>query len=135
MNLHLLAEIGQKALITQNGKVLMCRGAGEGDFWDFPGGRLNEEENPQEGLLREIKEELGLEGVLVGSPIFTSVRSFEKRPPRFFVVYVCTLPTEDTVFKLQEEEIAEVRWISESDVENLKTPPEWKEVLREYFIK
>lgn len=58
--------IGVKALIKHEGKVLILReaaydeGINEGK-WDIPGGRINPEEPILDGLVREVKEESGLE--------------------------------------------------------------------------
>lgn len=57
--------IGAKAIIVNNGKVLLLREAmyDEGintGKWDVPGGRINPEEPILEGLQREITEESGL---------------------------------------------------------------------------
>jgi len=48
------------AVIIENGKVLLARRANEPfkDHWDFPGGFLECNEKPQEGLRREVAEEL-----------------------------------------------------------------------------
>lgn len=50
------------ALIEREGEVLLARrqGAFEG-CWEFPGGKLEEDESPEECLRRELREELGLE--------------------------------------------------------------------------
>ncbi|MEW6407691.1 MAG: NUDIX hydrolase [Patescibacteria group bacterium] len=50
------------ALIVKNNQVLLGRRAGPPfkNKWDVPGGFLEEGEAPDRGLLREIKEELGL---------------------------------------------------------------------------
>lgn len=50
------------AIIRQNNRVLLCQrkeGALRGK-WEFPGGKLEEGETPEECLVREIKEELGI---------------------------------------------------------------------------
>lgn len=51
------------AVITDGNKVLLCRRDIEPfkNFWDLPGGFLEEGEHPEEGVRREIKEELGIE--------------------------------------------------------------------------
>lgn len=50
-------RISIKALILdKDGKFLLCR---ESDGrWELPGGGLDHGENPQDGLMREIKEEM-----------------------------------------------------------------------------
>jgi 8-oxo-dGTP diphosphatase len=51
------------AIIRHNGKILLCQrktGALAGK-WEFPGGKLENGESPEECLVREIREELGLE--------------------------------------------------------------------------
>lgn len=48
------------AIITKDNKYFLTqRGYGEfKDFWEFPGGKLELNETPEEACVREIKEEL-----------------------------------------------------------------------------
>ena len=50
------------ALILDQGKVLIaCRASGEhAGFWEFPGGKLEPNESPEDCLFREIQEELSI---------------------------------------------------------------------------
>ena len=51
-------------IIYQNKKILICQRKEEGDHplkWEFPGGKLKDNENNQEALKRELKEELSIE--------------------------------------------------------------------------
>lgn len=50
------------AVIEQKGSILLARrqaGSMAGK-WEFPGGKVREGEEPEEALVREIREELGL---------------------------------------------------------------------------
>ncbi len=60
------------AIIVHDNKIFATQ-RGYGDFkggWEFPGGKIEPEETPQEALKREIMEELGIE-IMVGELIDT----------------------------------------------------------------
>jgi len=51
------------ALIDAQGRVLLAQrppGKSMAGLWEFPGGKLHPGETPEAGLVRELKEELGL---------------------------------------------------------------------------
>ena len=52
------------AIISIDQKILMARRGPQkhlAGYWEFPGGKLEENESEEECLIREIKEELGVE--------------------------------------------------------------------------
>jgi len=59
------------ALIEQEGKVLAAQRSATMTLplkWEFPGGKIEAGESPEECLVREIKEELGV-SVLIGTAL------------------------------------------------------------------
>ncbi|MFZ9595895.1 MAG: (deoxy)nucleoside triphosphate pyrophosphohydrolase [Bdellovibrionia bacterium] len=51
-------------VIVREGKLLVARRSAAqvlGGFWEFPGGKLEPEETPEQCIRREIREELALE--------------------------------------------------------------------------
>lgn len=52
------------ALILRNGNILVARRSGDRHLagkWEFPGGKIEADETPQDCLVRELREELGME--------------------------------------------------------------------------
>lgn len=58
------------ALIELDGKILLAQRSASmrhPGLWEFPGGKLEGSESPEQCLLREIKEELGIEIAIIQS--------------------------------------------------------------------
>lgn len=96
------------AIIVKDHKVFATqRGYGEWkDFWEFPGGKIDAGETPEEALCREIKEELDTE-IAVGE-LFTTI-NYDY--PTFHITmhcYLCTI--ENGSLTLLEHEAA--KWLS-----------------------
>ena len=52
------------AVVQREGSVLLTKrieGAHLGGFWEFPGGKLEDGESPEQALVRECREECGIE--------------------------------------------------------------------------
>jgi 8-oxo-dGTP diphosphatase len=52
------------ALIDPDGRVLIAQRPADkqmGGLWEFPGGKMEPGERPEEALIRELQEELGIE--------------------------------------------------------------------------
>ncbi len=67
------------ALIEQGGEFLIARRSAKdtlGGFWEFPGGKVEKGETPQECLEREILEELGVEST-AGDEVCKSIYEYE----------------------------------------------------------
>ena len=64
-------------LILQNNKLLICQRPNFKDHplkWEFPGGKVEDFEDNQEALIRELKEELNIE---INEMIFFDEYSYE----------------------------------------------------------
>ena len=51
------------ALIDSDGRILLAQrpeGKAMAGLWEFPGGKINGSESPEDALIRELKEELGI---------------------------------------------------------------------------
>ncbi len=107
-------------IVNQEGMVLMLRDTGRGDHVNakgklgFPGGRMDHGETPREGLLRELKEEIGVgEEVLdIGPPIHVArwgVGGDVRNKPIIGIHYICR-PRGELEITLSDEH-DEIVWI------------------------
>jgi 8-oxo-dGTP diphosphatase len=59
-----LVLVAACALIDPDGRVLVAQrpaGKSMGGLWEFPGGKMEPGERPEDTLIRELREELGIE--------------------------------------------------------------------------
>ena len=109
-----------KAINADGEPIVFATQRGYGDFkggWEFPGGKLEEGETPQEALKREILEELDTK-IAVGDLIDT----IEYDYPTFHLsmdCFWCEIVRGDLVLK----EHAEARWLKKTQLEEVEWLP------------
>lgn len=107
------------AIIRHKEKIFATqRGYGEfKDGWEFPGGKIELGETPQEALVREIKEELAVT-IKVGDLLDTVEYDY----PKFHLsmkCYWCEIESGELV--LNEHEAA--KWLNKSELDSVDWLP------------
>ena len=117
------------AVIVNKGRIFACqRGYGEWkDWWEFPGGKIESGESPDEALQREILEELSID-IAIDRHLTTVDYDY----PDFHLTmhsYLCHLK-DDIQPHLLEHEAA--RWLGKDSLEEVKWLPADVEVTKAF---
>ena len=115
------------AIIHKDHKILATqRGYGDyKDFWEFPGGKIESGESPEDALVREIKEELAVD-ILVEDYITTVEYDY----PSFHLsmrCYKCSIREGESPVLLEHESL---RWLSKEKLEEVDWLPADLEVVK-----
>lgn len=109
------------ALIRKDGRYLLTLRVDDNAVyngkWQIPGGALEFGETPEEGLRREVREELGIEIDIVKLIPFLDI-SVRGNWQGIFITYLCSLKEETAEIYLNEE-ASEYRWLTRDEMNDL----------------
>jgi 8-oxo-dGTP diphosphatase len=110
------------ALVDADGRVLLAQrppGKPMEGLWEFPGGKVEANERPEDTLIRELKEELN---IVVSEPCLAPLTFASHLYPDFHLLmplYVCRR-WEGTVQPLEGQALA---WVKPNRLREYKMPP------------
>lgn len=98
------------------GRVLACRrpeGKHLGGLWEFPGGKVEPGESPETALVRELREELGIETEVAGA--LTPVVWDYGRGPIRLIPFFCRIASGEP----QPHEHDALEWVDATTCDRL----------------
>lgn len=108
------------AIIFKGSKILIARKVPEkhmGGFWEFPGGKIEDGEAPENCLKREIKEELSID-VEVGD-FFMENEHHYKEKSILLKAYFCKHLSGEITLNDHDK----VEWVEKSELQNFNFAP------------
>lgn len=102
------------AIIRDGDKVLVCqrrRGAAFELKWEFPGGKVEDGEDPEACLARELREELGIEAI-IGPEVYRT----SHRYPNGFAVELLFYRVADFRGVPENRAFESIRWTASADL-------------------
>lgn len=114
------------AIISHQGKILLTQRPHtkqHGGLWEFPGGKLEENESPICGLKRELREEIGLE--VSNCRIHEVVYHHYQWGPVLVMFYRCDSATKN----VEHYQVADHAWIEPHQIGDYEILPADKEMV------
>ena len=115
-----------KAVIQKNGKFLLLKRATVSypNTWDFPGGKHDPAETPEQSVIRETKEETSFN--IVPGP---EVRTIHYQDEQFDLLFYYFIPKIISGDLKISPDHSEYRWLTEKEINSLELHP----AVKEYF--
>lgn len=117
----MMLPISVKGVLFKDGRVILLKN--ERDEWELPGGRLEKDELPEDCVVREIEEELGLKAK-VRRILNTWVYPVTPEKSVFIVTYQCDI-TRDSPLRISSEH-KELGLFAPEEISALNMPQGYK---------
>lgn len=123
------------ALLCRGQQFLICRRPAHkarAGLYEFPGGKVEADETPQDALSRECREELGID-TIVGCPVADVTHTYPDLTIHL-TLYAVTIPNGDP----EPLEHDDLRWITASQLNDFPFCPAdvaFHEPIRTYLMK
>jgi 8-oxo-dGTP diphosphatase len=117
------------AIIVERGRVLLTqrkRGSHLEGLWEFPGGKVEDGEDPKDALVRELREELGVDA-LVGDIVEVTFYKYETKSVLLLFYRATRRAGSDEPRAL---DVAAFDWADQNALDPAKFPPADVAVLR-----
>ena len=98
--------------------------------WEFPGGKLSNFEDYFEALIRELKEELGID--IAKNKLKNYI--FTRHQNRALLVMMCTFEVKHWSGQIENKDNETLRWVSIKEIKKIKLLPANTKVIN-YFLK
>ena len=110
------------ALIDRDGRVLLAQrppNKSMAGLWEFPGGKVEDGENPEDSLIRELNEELGIDtwGSCL-APLSFASHSYED-----FHLLMPLFACRKWIGTPMAMEGQVLKWVSKNNLKNYAMPP------------
>ena len=110
------------ALVDVDGRVLLAQrpeGKAMAGLWEFPGGKVDAGETPEQALVRELAEELGIEtATSCLAPIAFASHGYEK-----FHLLMPVFACRKWIGTPQPSENQTLKWVRPADLARYPMPP------------
>ena len=130
--------VGAGALMIENGKLLLIkRGAKPGQGkWSIPGGLVELGERVQDTIVREVKEECGLDiEVERLMDVFDSITRDEKGRIQYQFVVVNFLAKIKGGILKNADDVLEARWVPLNEVEEYNLTNSFRAFFQKHYEK
>jgi 8-oxo-dGTP diphosphatase len=114
--------VAAAALVDRDNRVLISRrppGKPMAGLWEFPGGKVDAGETPERALVRELKEELGIEVCDTCLAPFTFASHTYERFHLLMPLYLC----RNWEGEMTPREGQEIKWVRASRLKDYPMPP------------
>jgi len=124
--------VSVKGIVFEGNNVWLRKN--ERDEWELPGGKMEKGEQPQDTVIRELKEELGFDTEVirvVSADLYRISVSVDESKGVLVICYLCKLLGKTGDFEIiGEAGVAEFKMFPVAEISQVRMPDFYKDAIR-----